>query len=395
MSNTAVAVVTVDANGKAVAGTACYLNAPSLVGGFLFAITNNDGYALWPSVPVPFSGTLQLTGAAKAYGPNGNGEPVTVNGVNVTIRVGPSPANPQDVILPACVPFKKPFQIAPRFWKGNMCGVRVPGAPPVPGGADDPSLILSWFYDRYDALWRETIRQAWQARGLTHVLLSWPDSAASGATPESFQATCDELTDAGFFPCVFLSSKVYDPTDAPGILANIARVLPLLVGRVSLFCVGWELSLWLTPQTVQQLIDALAPQITPSGARLYVHFQEGYSSFQVTPGTFADFWNLQVGKLTGVLHQKVLTQTPDQYRYDSGGLNDVLLRFNGGFNCSPDSGFGHPFDIVALEITAQDQFFGTVTEAQGNALGTWAIETPAQMGPLGPVSVQGSGNGLQ
>ena len=229
----------------------------------------------------------------------------------------------------------------------------------------------------------------------THVVLSWPDERSQGCTPQGFADLCQELIDDEFYPCVFLSSKVYDPTDAPGILANINQVLPLLIGVVPMFCVGWELSLWLTPQVVQELTDALAPMITPSKARLYVHFQEGYSSFQVTPGTFADYWNLQVGKLTGVLHQKILTQTPDQYRYDSGGLNDVLLRFNGGFNCSPDSGFGHPFDIVALEITAQPQFNGNCTEDQGNALGTWAIETPPQHGPLGPVIVQGSGNGLE
>lgn len=287
----------------------------------------------------------------------------------------------------------KPFQPSPRFWKGNMCGVRVLGVPAVDGGAADASLILSWFYDRYDAYWRGEIRSVWRVSGLTHVLVSWPDSRAVGASPSAFLATCEELIADGFYPCVFLSSKVYDPTDTSGILANIAPVLPLLVGVVPMFCVGWELSLWLSPTVVQQLIDSLAPAVTPSGARLYVHFQEGYSSFQQDGGTFADFWNPNVGKLSGVLHQKVLSQTPDQYRYDSGGLTDILIRFAGQFNCSPDSGFGHPFDLVALEITAQPQFNGDCTEEQGNELGTWAIGTPAIDGPLGPVSVQGSGNG--
>ena len=36
-----------------------------------------------------------------------------------------------------------------RAWKGNICGVHVPGLPAVPGGAADASLVLSWFYDRY------------------------------------------------------------------------------------------------------------------------------------------------------------------------------------------------------------------------------------------------------
>ena len=115
MSETAVAIVTVTAQSQAVAGTVCYLHSPTLPGGFLFAITNNDGYALWPSVPVPFSGTLQLSGGAAVYGPNGNGEPVSIPyAQNITIRVGPSPSNPQDIQLPACSPFKRPLLVPTR-----------------------------------------------------------------------------------------------------------------------------------------------------------------------------------------------------------------------------------------------------------------------------------------
>ena len=72
-----------------------------------------------------------------------------------------------------------PFKPAPRFWKGNMCGVHVVGLPPVDGGASDSSLVLSWFYDRYQPASRTRIRAAWKAKGYTHVLLSWPDAVAA------------------------------------------------------------------------------------------------------------------------------------------------------------------------------------------------------------------------
>lgn len=291
-------------------------------------------------------------------------------------------------------PVPPPFQPAPRFWRGNLCGVRVEGLPPVPGGAADPTLVLSWFYDRYDLLGRTAIASAWHAKHYTHVLLSWPDSRAVGQSPQQFLATCQELIAAGFYPAVMLCSKDHDPPSVDGILANIAPVLPLLVGVVPIFCVGWELSLWLSPTQVQQLIDTLAPLcLAQPGTLTYVHFQQGYCSFQ-QPGEFvADFWKRQVGKLHGVLRQKILAQTPDQYRYDSGGIVDVLQRFAGNFNMPADSGFGHPFDCVELEITAQDQFNSTCTEAQGDALGRWALATPVQSGPAGLVSVMGSGNG--
>ncbi len=100
--NTALAIVAATADGMPMGGVIAYLTSPS---GFLFAITNNDGYAIWPSVPMPFTGVVQLAGAAMPYGPNGNGEPISVNSVNVTLRVGPTGSNPQDLLLPAAVPF--------------------------------------------------------------------------------------------------------------------------------------------------------------------------------------------------------------------------------------------------------------------------------------------------
>jgi len=104
--NTAVAIVAATDAGLVQSGVIAYLQSPTVPGGFLFAITNNDGYAIWPSVPVPFSGSLQLAGAAKAYGAGGNGVAVSIPAAqNITIRVGPTPASPQDVLLPGCVPF--------------------------------------------------------------------------------------------------------------------------------------------------------------------------------------------------------------------------------------------------------------------------------------------------
>ena len=113
--------------------------------------------------------------------------------------------------------------------------------------------------------------------------------------------------------------------------------------------------------------------------------------FQKDGGTLADFWTPNVGKLTGVLYQKILSQNKDQF-LDS--LSDCLQRMSGGFNMPDDSGFGHPFDLVGLELTAMDQFNGNMSEAQGNQVGQWAINAPHVFGPAGEVMVMGSGNGL-
>lgn len=298
------------------------------------------------------------------------------------------------------VPFKQPFQPAPRYWKGNMCGVRVPGVAPVDGGADDPSLVLSWFYDRYNAADRAKIRSAWHYRGYTHVLTSWADSRVFGFSPQQFRDSQIELIQNGFFPCPWLASKAYDSVaqdartaDIDQVMANIAPIVPLLRGVLPMACLGGELNLWMQPDQLRDFIDRCAPLWVPGGTRLYVHFSEGYSAWQPDGGVFADFWNLNVGKIAGVLHQKVLAQTHDEYYTASGGLIDILIRFAGNAGVVPDSGFGHPFDLVAMEITAQDQFNGDCTEDEGDALGEWAMACPAQTGPAGSVGVMGSGNG--
>lgn len=290
--------------------------------------------------------------------------------------------------------------IAPRALMGNMCGIRVPGAPAVPGGAADASLILSWFYARYPADWRAKIRAEWKRKGLIDVLVSWPDDQIFGLTPDQHVAMCLELAADGFRPNDFLSAK---PTssdqirDGQGTLDNILLVLPQLIKAqaISRACLAWEACLWLSPADVALLRDTLCPMLVAVGIKVYFHGGPGKSSWQFNGQSFGDFWNASIGKYTGLYHEKVIDQTPDQYRGDSGGITDVLIRFAGGAGCSDDSGFGHPFDFHALEITAQTQFDGTTTEAEGNALGTWALQTPPVTGPRGVVAgVIGSGNGF-
>lgn len=283
------------------------------------------------------------------------------------------------------------WEPCPRTYSGNMCGVFVDGLPPVPGGAANPALVLSWFLDRYSPSDQARIKQAWKERGLTDVLVSWPDSRAMGATPQSFADFCIGLYREGFEPAVMLCSKVYDPADVPGIMANVAPLLPLLKEQVGRICVGWELSLWLSPTQVQQLIDWMAPQVTPWRGRLYVHFQVEYASFQQPDKTFADFWNLNVGKLTGLFYQADVAWTP-QYLQDK--MKDCLDRFAGGFFCSPDSGFGHPFDDIGLELQAALAFEGHSPEAEQNVYARAAVNTLPAFGPFGPVRVMGSGNGV-
>lgn len=283
---------------------------------------------------------------------------------------------------------------APRSYRGQMCGVHVSGLPFVDGGAADPSLVLSWFYGRYTATDRAKIRAQWKEQQAIDVLVSWPDDRGFGLSIGQHVELCRELCADGLRPAEMLSSKVYDPhDDAAGTLANIRPALTALLAEdvVSRYCTGFEMDLWNSFDSLQAITDGLAAAIVPKRP-LYVHFSPGYADWRPDhPGsTFADYWNQQVGKLTGLWHQRNQSWSNDEWR---ARVVDVLERFAGGFGVVPDSGFGHPFDFIELEISADDQFYGRITEADGNALGSFILATPPVEGPAGLVVVMGSGNG--
>jgi hypothetical protein len=330
------------------------------------------------------------------------------------------------------------FKQAPRDFAGNMCGTVVPGVPAMTGSAN-PQTVLSWAYDMYANEHQLLIRRAWKLQGLFDVLLSWPDSRGFGLSPEEFGRTCRKLRAENFRPCVMLLSKAFDMSkeasraahgevlltkvsdwdrkeraldppdvrlgpggrltmeDLPRLQARISEVLPYMVKNAPRLCVAWEASLWMMPDLHQALVDWLAPQVTPWGGRLYVHFQQGYPAW---PGygpngeeiSFGTYWSWNVGKLTGLLHQKTLDWSEEEYQ---GRLDDILQRFAGRFPCPTDSGFGHPFDCVALEITAEWQYQGRCNEQEGNRWAKVACDTPAveSVAGFGPVKIMGSGNG--
>lgn len=345
------------------------------IGGGAIGPSNADGYVAFTNVP---KAPTEVTVIVSATGFVSYSGPYTFGAANQDVPVA----------LQSSIPIAPE---APREYCGNMCGVRIANLPNVAGGKD-PTLVLSWFYDRYDADGRKRVRDAWKARGYLDVLLSWPDSRDFGQSPDQFVGTCRELVADGFRPCVMLLSKYYDPADDfAGCMAHVDQILDKLLEPrcVSRIGIAWEQSLFLSPQIVQQLVDTIAPRCVAAGVKCYTHDRGGYAKYpeNATPEiSFGEYWRRQVGKLTGILYQWNLDWHPDDLQ---PRLTDILERFAGGYGCPADSGFGHPFDLIALEITAMRQYDGQMSEADGDTWGTKAIETPAVNG----VRVQGSGNG--
>ncbi len=287
--------------------------------------------------------------------------------------------------------------IAPRVYRGDM-GVFIAGAPDV-GAGGNPDLVLSFMYPRYPPAFRTIIRAVWQARQSLDVLLSWQDDAAYGLTLSAILAVRQELCADGFRPCEWLSSKTY--MQAAGATDNAPLALQIMeptfvaflaADCISRYCVGGELDLWNTYASLQAMTDALAPRVNAIGRTLDVHFSTNRADWRPDhPGsTFADYWNPNQGKLSGLWFQS------DSYASDAdlqAEMVPILERFAGNDGVVPDSGFGHPFDCHAVEISLQAMFDGDCDQAKCDRRGRVLLATPAQSGPAGSVGVMGSGNG--
>lgn len=283
-----------------------------------------------------------------------------------------------------------------RWFRGDFCGIDVPGMPHVQDGGTSNSLILTPYIDRYSPANQTTILNAYATRGYTHWLLWWPNSRDAWAqSVGQFTATCQTVQAAGYWPIVMLYSKVYDGQN-PDPTKNDALITSLntTFGNQWICCIGFEMDEFMDPgATIQSVIDHVTGQTVPFGVNTYVHFSEGLTSWQApsAAGGGATWWTQQQNKLRGIMHQKNLGWDCPTYQ---SKLNDLQVRFGSGVSGWPtDSGFGGPFDIVAAEYSASFRFNNAITEAAAQTLGQEAVATPSQGGALPPIGIKGFLNG--
>ncbi len=271
----------------------------------------------------------------------------------------------------------------------------IDGAPDI-GAGGDQNLVLSFMYPRYPPDFRVKIRAVWKQRQSFDVLLSWQDDAAYGLTLGAIIAIRQELCSEEFRPCEWMASKVYMPRDdAAGTLAIMEPTLAAFLEAdcISRYCVGGELDLWNTYDSLQAITDAMAPRVNAIGRTLSVHFSTNRADWRPDrPGsTFADYWNPNQGKLSGGLWFQADSNASDADL--QAEMIPILQRFAGNYGVVSDCGFGYPFDCHAVEISLQKMFDGGMNQAECDRRGTVLLNTSAQGGPAGSIVVQGSGNG--
>lgn len=283
----------------------------------------------------------------------------------------------------------------PRFWRGDFAGI--PGGPY--GGAN---RFFTAFYPMYQPADREAYLADCQARGYTHIPISIASgnySTGSGdpypafdlsTDPATFAGFMDEISAAGCFPVVFMTpdSNVIgglnpglSPSAAIGLLESwmapfIAN--PIAMQKIQIAAIGWEVNGYLGETVIGPLCQWLRSLLGPNPI-LYAHFTPAHNAGE-DPGSI--WWASMQGVLNGILYQ-------DNSRDGASlrtGCAELTIRFQNGLNGWPtDSGFGHPFDVVAFEYDAFWQVRGS-PEAEGVAMGNTAMHCNPP--------IMGCGNGM-
>ena len=271
----------------------------------------------------------------------------------------------------------------PRFWRAAPWDATVPGLPFVSGGSSKhPERALSWFLDRWTTDWQDQIIAQNRRMGVTHFVLSWPDSRdGNGQSEDDFLGTVNRVNAAIPYVPTFLTSKVYDNgKSVPQHLADVTDIVNRLYAQGQrIFVVGWELDTFFSGQDLEafsaQLI-ALHPD-----ADWYWHFTTYKTSWQPDGQPRAQFWQF----LAAQPHTGILGLLYQGNQNDSCGLmqahyNDAMV---------PASGLQAAGALlVPFELVAMNEFDGDHPDWNDAAARAWSVtNTP------GPIQSAGFSHG--
>lgn len=336
----AVAVVVSDSKGPVV-GAKVILDGDSNT----FPLTNGDGYTLDNHCPASLTAS-QLTITKEGY--EAYSEHVDLVAGEQTLRATLKSLHKDPALVPESVL---------RAFKGNFCGIRIPGLPYGPNG-----VLFTPAYFIYNEADRKRCRDAYKTRDLTH----FPVSLFQGSVYHDFYPEPDtsrvneflqELWDDDLIPVCFANSD--DNQLAQGVDPKLVRiVVPMWEMNGPLHAEPFE-------QETKNINDCiLKTKAAFPDALLYVHFTSGHAA---GGSPEADWWYwARDNGVTGLLYQDGQWDNP-QGMWDR--CVDFLLRFGGGYHGWPTG-----IDFVMFENCAYPAFWGGWTEDQCNALNKFLFD---------------------
>lgn len=307
------------------------------------------------------------------------------------------------------LPFTPPPPRTLEFYRGNFCGLQIPGAPLVPGGSSD--VMMAALLDNYPRDWQDRFLLAYAERGYSHLQRSIGHALHYGHSiaehielSQRAQAVglfCDEwflCEEWGFFRAtVDQWTPIMDPILDELLEADV----------VDHACVGWQLDKYNAPgNTLIAIIRYVAERI-PQDVPLFTHWMNHALAWWKTGGeVWTDrygsidvvdrftWWAAMQPYLTGAHHQGNTTEARRDPQLYQDKMKDTLDPFSGhtgkgNMGRSRRGGVEKDFALVAFESTAQDQFDGRCSEDEGDLVGYLLTCTTSYNGK----GMSGFGNG--
>lgn len=298
---------------------------------------------------------------------------------------------PPPVTYDHVLPFTPPPPRTLDFYRGNFCGLQIPGAPLVPGGSSD--VMMACLLDNYPREWQDRFLLQYAQDGYSHLQRSIGHSIFYGhPIEEHIELSQRAQGDYGLF-CDewFLGAEAFnafrqDVTYWKPIMDPILDQL-LGAGVVDHACVGWQLDQFNAPgNTLIAIIKYFAERLPPT-CPLFTHWVNEALAWWKTGG---EVWTDQYGSvnvvdrftwwfvmqpyLTGGHHQGDTTMARTNPQLYQDKMKDTLDPFSGhlgkgNMGRSHRGGMPKDFALTVFECTAQDQFDGRCSELEGDTVG--------------------------
>ena len=294
---------------------------------------------------------------------------------------------------PYTAPWFPPPAVADKlFWRCNFGCVTIPGLPWIEGmEGKNYDRVLTGFFGRYPVEWQEIIARTYYERGYTHFLRWVQDELiGSGVSVQAYVDQCKRVKDAGvaYVTHSFLS-KTYAPVGCGSDYCHqqFDAVIDALLAADCLdaYTVGFEMNFFTNdPVSNDACIDYFTVErglTEATGHPAYVHFTSGYTWQGTGARDRRSWWDLRRHKLTGLLYQ---CDPAWSSRMMQDRIRDTTDNAGQGFP-GTDSGFGHEFQLVALEPNLQSSFGdnATLDEDDLDQTGYVLSCTPGQVPVMG------------
>ncbi len=318
------------------------------------------------------------------------------------------------------LPFASPAWPDVTFYRGQFCGLRVAGAPWVPGcEASNTDLMMTCLLDRYPVEWQDRFLAKYAGyythlqRSFGHAMAS-PDEGWAGVSLEQFNALSRRAKQTfGLFldQWIIGGGALYNCNQPLEYWQPIVDQLVeafVASGTIDTACVGWQLDqlFGATPGNACMRVLCYVADKIPSTIPVSTHWMNEALAWWKTGG---EVWTDRYGSievkdrfswwlamrpyLSGGYHQGDTTLARTNPGLYQAKLRDTLNAFyDGRMGQSRRTGVEQPFKLVVFECTAQDQFDGKCSEDEGDLTGYLLTCTKADVG--GGV-MAGYGNGAR